>query len=208
MLPSLYQFVLACLCVLAPGRDHTALAGAIRAAVETGIPEPFFKNDVDELVEGVVLPARGRSGALMAAISFRESSAITTKVGDCPGMGPGDPKCTLKTGATSFGAFQLSLPFHHKGEVTGLTGVQLLEDPDGQAREAAQILWRSVHVCPEYPVAWYAHGRDARAACADEHARRVSNDRVWLAKKTRKDAAHFIATHPTILYIAATPPQE
>lgn len=190
--PSLVEYVLAVCLVLVPGKDHRELAGAIAAAVEYGVPEALFKNDDEETVEDVLLPARSKSAALMAAISFRESGLHPRQLGDCPGLAPGDLTCSVQKGATSFGAFQLSLPFKHKGDVTGLTGVQLLEDSAAQAREAIHILWYSVRSCPDFPVAWYAHGRDARAACADLHSQRISNDRMWLAKKARKDAAKLI----------------
>ena len=197
--PSLVEYVLAVCLVLVPGKDHRELAGAIAAAVEHGVPEALFRNDQDETVEDVLLPARSKSAALMAAISFRESGLQSRKMGDCPGLAPGDQTCSVQKGGTSFGAFQLSLPFKHKGEVTGLTGVQLLEDPASQAREAIHILYYSVRSCPDFPVAVYAHGRDPRVACMDLRSQRISNDRMWLAKKSRKDAAKLIPSmerHP------------
>lgn len=190
--PSLVEYVLAVCLVMVPGKDHRELAGAITAAVEHGVPEALFKNDQDEMVEDVLLPARSKSAALMAAISFRESGLHPRQVGDCPGLAPGDLTCTVQKGATSFGAFQLSLPFKRKAEVTGLTGIQLLEDPAAQAREAIHILYYSVRSCPDFPVAVYAHGRDPHVACTDLHSQRISNDRMWLAKKIRKDAAKMI----------------
>lgn len=190
--PSLVEYVLAVCLVLVPGKDHRELAGAIAAAVERGVPEALFKNDQDEMVEDVLLPARSKSAALMTAISFRESGLYPRQVGDCPGLSPGDLTCSVQKGATSFGAFQLSLPFKHKGGLTGLTGVQLLEDPAAQAREAIHILYYSVRSCPDFPVAVYAHGRDPRVACMDLHSQRISNDRMWLAKKIRKEAAKMI----------------
>jgi hypothetical protein len=191
--PSLAEFTLAVCLALVPGKDHRELAGAIAAAVESH-PEAFFKNDQDEMVDDVLLPARSKSAALMAAVSFRESGLHPRQVGDCPGMAAGDLTCTVAKGAWSFGAFQIALPYGHKGAVTGLTGVKLLEDPAAQAREAVHILWYSVHACPDFPVAVYAHGRDPRVACADLRSQRISNDRMWLARKVRRDAAKLIPT--------------
>jgi hypothetical protein len=134
VLPSLLEYTLALCLTLVPGKDHRELASSISAATEEGIREALFKADHDEEVEGVVLPARSKSAALMVAISFRESGLQPRKMGDCPGLAPGDQTCSVQKGGTSFGAFQLALPFHHKGSVTGLTGVQLLEEAKAEVR--------------------------------------------------------------------------
>ncbi len=62
--------VVAMMLMLAPGRDHAALAGAIARVVES--ERPLFADD-----EG-----RRKTAALMVAVAYRESTFTTAAVGD------------------------------------------------------------------------------------------------------------------------------
>ena len=66
----LRAFVLACMLLLAPNRDHSLLATAIAARVE--VERPLFKDDAAKL----------KTASLVVAIAFRESSFTLDAVGD------------------------------------------------------------------------------------------------------------------------------
>jgi hypothetical protein len=67
---TILPFVLAAMTQLAPGRDHTELAGAIARAVESN--RPLFANDAD----------RRRTAALLVAVAYRESTFVPDAIGD------------------------------------------------------------------------------------------------------------------------------
>jgi hypothetical protein len=127
--------ILAWLLALAPIRDgnghdiprpRAAAATIADVAVETDEPQMF--------------------AALLDVLAAKESGYRTNAAGDCPGMRPGDPKCTRALGAKSCGAFQ---------SPCAITPV----DGAGQARLAVSLLRRSFAACPEYPLSVYGTGR-------------------------------------------------
>lgn len=67
---SVLPFVLAAMSILAPGRDHALLGGAIARVVD--VERPLFEKDTD----------RRRTAALLVAVAFRESTFIADAVGD------------------------------------------------------------------------------------------------------------------------------
>ena len=56
----------------------------------------------------------------------------------------------------------------------------LAEDPAKCVRVAMTMLRESMRMCPMYPIAFYASGP---GACENERARRISNDRMALARR-------------------------
>jgi len=100
---------------------------------------------------------RHMTAAWLVAIAFRESSLRLDAVGDH---------------GKSFCAFQIH-------ESAGGTRA-LLTDADACVAKAFDMLRTSLRVCPQYPLAWYASGP---GGCTNARAHRVSNDRMWLAKK-------------------------
>ncbi len=56
---------------------------------------------------------------------------------------------------------------------------ELASDPVACVRVAMAMLRESMRMCPEYPVAFYASGP---GACSNERAKRISNDRMRIAK--------------------------
>ncbi|MDF2694855.1 MAG: hypothetical protein K0S65_3238 [Labilithrix sp.] len=67
---SVLPFVLAAMTLLAPGRDHSELGGAIAHVVDSN--KPLFANDAD----------RRRTASLLVAVAFRESTFVPNVVGD------------------------------------------------------------------------------------------------------------------------------
>lgn len=132
-------WILAAMLLLAPGRDHTALANAIAARIEA--ERPLFESDEN----------RKRSAAFLTAIAFRESSFRNDAIGD-----HGSSHC----------AFQVHLPNGQK-TAEGWTGADLREDPSKCVTVAMRILRDSMRWCPAFPLAIYASGpkgcRDERA---------------------------------------------
>lgn len=84
------SFVLAGMNLLAPGRDHAELAGAVARVVEA--EAPLFKGDDD----------RRRTAALVVAVAFRESSLRIDAVGD-----QGRSFCAFQIHQTSGGTREL-----------------------------------------------------------------------------------------------------
>ena len=187
---TLLEYILVCMLTLMPARYHAPLALAIASDVNSS--PALFKDDDAITVNGVPLPAKSKTAALYVAISFRESTLRPSVVGDCPGMKPADPKCTVEAGARSFGAFQRFFGDRFEKTHDGLTWKEIHESPSAQAKEAGWQLHQSFKVCPEHPIAWYAHGRDPREACEDKRSRSISADRIWLAKKIRADVSNTI----------------
>lgn len=189
---TLLEYVFVCLVYLVPGRpafQHVPLAVAITQAVEES--EPLFQDDGPTEIDGVQLPAKSRTAALMAAVAYRESTARPHAAGDCRGLEPGSPKCTPEK-ARSFGAFQQWIDPGNRSR-SGLRGSEFLERADLQAKDALEMLHASFHACHAYPLAWYAHGRNAREACEDKRSQMLSNERLWYARSTRKAAIRIFA---------------
>lgn len=70
---AMLEIVIAWMLLLAPGRDHSALAGAIASAVEEA--DPLFVDDAD----------KRKTASLVTAVAFRESSFrndVVSKTGD------------------------------------------------------------------------------------------------------------------------------
>lgn len=100
-----------------------------------------------------------RTRALMVAIAYRESGLKLDAVGD-----QGRSVC----------AFQI------------LHGSRaLLTDADACVSAGYTALATSARTCPAHPVAVYARGPQG---CTDEHAQRISRDRVWLAGRVLREA--------------------
>ena len=188
---TLLEYVLVCLVYLVPARpvfQHVPLAIAITQAVEESAP--LFKDDRPTVVDDVQLPAKSRTAALMAAVAFRESTARSRAAGDCRGLPPGSPQCTPEK-ARSFGAFQQWIDPGNKS-LSGLRGVDFLDRADLQAKDAIGMMHTSFKACREFPLAWYAHGRDAREACEDRRSQMLSNERLWYARDTSKGVVRIL----------------
>ncbi len=61
----------------------------------------------------------------------------------------------------------------------------LAEDPAKCVRVAMTMLRESMRMCPDHPIAFYASGP---GACSNERAKRISNDRMAIAKRLAKVA--------------------
>jgi hypothetical protein len=120
---------------------------------------PFFADDAD----------RTKSAALAVAIAFRESSLNNDAIGD-----HGRSHC----------AFQIHLPGKSK-TAEGWTGEDLRADVNRCVSVAFRMLRESIHVDRQHPVAFYARGPRRKT----EEARRISRDRVALARRI-----HAVAT--------------
>jgi hypothetical protein len=59
----------------------------------------------------------------------------------------------------------------------------LARDPEACVRVAMTMLRESFRMCPEHPIAFYASGP---GACTNERARRISNDRMAIARRLAK----------------------
>ncbi len=59
----------------------------------------------------------------------------------------------------------------------------LAEDPAKCVRVAMSMLRESFRMCPEHPLSFYAEGP---RGCTSERAKRISNDRLALAKRLSK----------------------
>ena len=140
-------FTLAAMLSLAPGRDHTVLASAIAARVDT--EAPLFADDAD----------KRKTSAWLVAIAFRESSLKLDAVGD-----HGQSYCAFQIHRTSGGS------------------ATMLTDANACVSAAFRMLRTSMHVCPAFPLAWYAHGGASTTACASGRAQRISRDRLNLSK--------------------------
>lgn len=57
---------------------------------------------------------------------------------------------------------------------------ELVEDPVRCVRVAMTMLRESMRMCPMHPIAFYASGP---GACINERSRRISNDRMAIAKR-------------------------
>lgn len=155
---ALLTWILALCGVLAPGRDVDALASAMAARVDA--EPPLFKND----------PDKKKTAALLVAVAFREGSLRASVKGDKNKAGK----------FTSFCTFQVNV---QPGQKTpeGWTGEELAEDPNKCVAVAMRMMRESMRMCPDHPIAFYAEGP---GACESERAKRISYDRMWLAKNT------------------------
>ena len=153
---TLFAWVVAASSLLAPSRQHDALAEAIATRAEA--EAPLFKGDED----------RRKTSALLVAIAFRESSLRADAVGDHVAGKP-----------TSFCAFQLHLPFDHK-TAEGWTAAELVEDPTKCVTAAMRMLRESMRMCPAHPLAFYAAGP---IGCENARAQRISRDRMAIAQQ-------------------------
>lgn len=98
-----------------------------------------------------------KTSSWLVAVAYRESSLRLDAVGDR---------------GRSFCAYQIH-------ETAGGTRA-LLTNADACVGKAFAMLQTSSQVCPAFPLAWYAEGP---RGCASPRAQRISNDRMWLAKR-------------------------
>ncbi len=148
-------FVLAAMSALAPGRDHTTLGGAIASVIDE---EPaLFTNDEN----------RHRSAALVVAVAFREGSLGTRVEGDIRNGKP-----------ISYCTMQIAVGSGRTPE--GWTGPELRDDPVKCVTVGVRMLRTSMRICPSAPLAFYAEGPNG---CTSERAKRISRDRMALAKR-------------------------
>jgi hypothetical protein len=102
--------------------------------------------------------SKAKTAALLVAVAFRESSLRLDAIGD-----KGQSFCAFQIHRTSGGT------------------KALLIDADACVAKGMAMLRESARVCPRAPIAWYAAG--GTAACTNERAIRISNDRMALAKR-------------------------
>lgn len=93
--------------------------------------------------------------AFLDVFAARESGYRLDAAGDCPGMPPGDRRCTVALGALSFGAWQTPVARTPK------TAASPMLLAVAQARLALSILETSMAGCPDHPIAMYMTGRCA-----------------------------------------------
>jgi len=101
-----------------------------------------------------------RTAAWLVAVAYRESSLRLDAVGD-----RGRSFCAFQIHASSGGT------------------KALLTDADACVGTAFAMLRTSARLCKSFPLAWYAHGGNAAAACASPRAQRLSRDRMNLARR-------------------------
>jgi hypothetical protein len=160
---TLLEFVLAGAAYLDPQRDHAVMADVIARAVARE-EQPLFRDDAN----------REKTAALVLAVAWREGSLGLRVVGDCSKSKPGEPCkgtprafCTMQVHASAGGSAALN------------------DDPELCIRTGIAMLRQSMHICPSYPVAFYASGP---GACSDARAQRISRDRLALAVRVRAAA--------------------
>lgn len=163
----LLSFALASMKFLSPEpsrqADHEVMARALVTAVES--QDPLFKDDAD----------KKRTVSVVIAVAFREGSLRVRVNGDCTESKPGEP---CKGRPRSFCTMQVH-------ESIGGTAA-LNDDPVLCFNTGLTHLRTSVRICPKFPIAQYAYGREG--ACQDLRSQRISNDRMHIAKQlyTRK----------------------
>lgn len=106
---------------------------------------------------------RRRTAALVVAVAYRESTFRADAVGD-----RGRSVCAMQI---------------YGGEA------ELLEDPARCVRRGLEMLRASVRIDRENPVAFYARG----PRYTSDHARRISRDRMALARRAHDVAARVLA---------------
>lgn len=109
-------------------------------------------------------PDRLRTASLVIAVAWREGSLRPDIVGD-----KGDSFCTMQIHKSSGGT------------------PALLQDTDACVRAGMTMLRKSITVCREHPIAWYASGPKG---CGNERAQRISRDRMamaaWLVRSVKR----------------------
>lgn len=98
---------------------------------------------------------RRRTASLIVAISFRESSFRNDVVSRTNDF------CHL--------------------QVNGRP--DLAKDAEACTRVAMAMLRTSMRICPKSPLGWYAVGGPPERACTSPRGLRISNDRLWLARR-------------------------
>lgn len=137
---------------------------------------------VDEQPEARSDRGRQQLAALVVAVAFREGSLRTRVEGDFDGRGRPRSFCTMQIHRSVGGSPALN------------------DDPELCVRTGLELLRQSKRVCPSHPIAFYAAGP---RGCASPRARRISNDRVALAKRIEAAAREALAAAAP-----AMPPQE
>ena len=165
-------WILIAMRLLVPGANHERWAAALDAVVvREGV---IFKDD----------DGGRRSRAFATAVSFRESSLRPEVVGDCLDPKYSTPgRCRWEGRPTSFCGLQVHL-VDAKGNPEGVrtaegwSGRDLVEDPEKCATVGYRMLRESARACPAAPLAVFARGN-----CDSAEGRRISADRMALAKR-------------------------
>lgn len=131
-------------------------------AVRNPIPRPAFAPQVMVEASIAFIDERTKLGkpsmapelyvAFLDVFAARESGYRIDAAGDCPGMRPGDPKCTVELGALSFGAWQSPVARTPK------TAASKFALAMAQAKVALTIFQASAEMCPSHPVSAYMTG--------------------------------------------------
>lgn len=140
------------------------LDGRPSDAVRHPIPRPRFAalafvtaaeaHIADRTKKGLPAASPDLYVAFLDVFAARESGYNVEAAGDCPGMRPGDPACTVARGAVSCGAWQTPC---------GRTPMSLASGKHAlaveQAKVALGILDVSMASCPSHPIAMYMTGK-------------------------------------------------
>jgi hypothetical protein len=153
---NLLEFTTGAMTLLAPQQDHTVMANAISEVITA--EAPLFRDDENKF----------RTASVVIAVAFREGSLRPSVLGDCDKSKAGEP---CKGKAHSFCTLQIS-------DTMGGSD-WLNENPLLCIQKGLSILRRSMQICPDYPIAWYAAG--GVNACTNERSRKISKDRMALA---------------------------
>lgn len=155
---SILSFVLAAATALSPGRDHSAIGTAIANVIDS--ETPLFRDDVD----------KRRTASLIVAVGYREGSLRIRVEGDCDKHTPAG---VCISGPHSFCTMQIH-------DTNGGSSA-LNDDPELCIRTGLTTIRRSLRLCPDVPLAWYAVGGGPERACSSAYGARISRDRMALA---------------------------
>lgn len=128
----------------------------------------LFKGDAD----------KHRTMAYVETVAYREGGLRMRVHGDCSESKPGEP---CKGTPHSFCSLQI--------HVTIGGSESLNDDPKACVRFGLRLLRQSMHICPDFPTAWYAVGGAGPDACRSDRGKRISNDRMNLAKYAERRAS-------------------
>jgi hypothetical protein len=124
-----------------------------------------------------------KDAALMSSLAWIEGGNVPGAVGDCLGMGPGDPKCTAKD-ARSWCVFQIHLLPGNR-TIEGWTGPELAASAQKCIAVARRLVKASITSAEnkdgKCPLCVYARGHWT------PEGQRLSDFRMGLAKKLLKE---------------------
>lgn len=115
-----------------------------------------------------------RTAAWVIAVAYREGSLQLGIVGD-----HGQSFCTMQIHRTAGGT------------------PAMLTDANLCVGRGFELLRTSIRICPKHPTAWYAEGPNG---CASPRAKRISNDRMWLAKKLVRETVVLTDEHAALFF--------